>query len=123
MMKNSSTQSGSLLLILFLVFSYSCDTRKNPVETQVLKDPGLTYQPYKPQPTDRVVSRAKYKDQLYGFWLGQCIANWTGLVTEMDKVGNIGDIKTGNFYTREDRYPQSMKFTMYEAGNYTTRNQ
>lgn len=48
------------------------------------------------------ISRDKYKDQLYGFWLGECIANWTGLVTEMDKIGNIGEIKTGNFYTRED---------------------
>ena len=33
--------------------------------------------------------------------MGQCI-NWTGLVTEMDKIGNIGDIKTGDFYTMED---------------------
>jgi len=48
------------------------------------------------------ISRAAYKNQLYGFWLGQCIANWTGLVTEMDKIGNIGDIKTGEFYTREN---------------------
>jgi hypothetical protein len=48
------------------------------------------------------ISRDKYQDQLYGFWLGQCIANWTGLVTEMDKIGNIGAIKTGDFYTRED---------------------
>ncbi|MDG1902511.1 MAG: ADP-ribosylglycohydrolase family protein [Bacteroidales bacterium] len=43
-----------------------------------------------------------YKDQLYGFWLGQSIANWTGLVTEMDKIGNIGEIKTGDFYVRND---------------------
>ncbi|MCU4173810.1 ADP-ribosylglycohydrolase family protein [Carboxylicivirga sp. N1Y90] len=49
-----------------------------------------------------VISREKYADQLYGFWLGQCIANWTGLVTEMDKIGNIGEIKTGDFYTRHD---------------------
>jgi hypothetical protein len=39
---------------------------------------------------------------LYGFWLGECIANWTGLVTEMDKIGNIGEIQTGLFYTRDD---------------------
>lgn len=49
-----------------------------------------------------IISRADYKDQLYGFWLGQCIANWTGLVTEMDKIGNIGEIQTGPFYTRDD---------------------
>jgi len=48
------------------------------------------------------VSRADYEQRLYGFWLGQCIANWTGLVTEMDKIGNIGEIQTGPFYTRED---------------------
>ena len=48
------------------------------------------------------ISRTQYQDQLYGFWLGQCIANWTGLVTEMDKIGNIGEIKTGEFYTREN---------------------
>lgn len=57
---------------------------------------------YKPKSTDRIISRQEYKDKLYGFWLGQCIANWTGLVTEMDKIGNIGDIKTGAFYTRTD---------------------
>ena len=48
------------------------------------------------------ISREKYSNQLYGFWLGQSIANWTGLITEMDKIGNIGEIKTGNFYTRDD---------------------
>ena len=49
-----------------------------------------------------VISRSEYHNKLQGFWLGQCIANWTGLVTEMDKIGNIGEIKTGDFYTRED---------------------
>jgi hypothetical protein len=38
------------------------------------------------------ISRDQYYDQLYGFWLGQNIANWTGLVTEMDKIGNIGEM-------------------------------
>ncbi len=53
-------------------------------------------------PSYHIISRDQYKDRLYGFWLGQCIANWTGLVTEMDKIGNIGEIRTGDFYTRED---------------------
>lgn len=48
------------------------------------------------------ISRADYAQHLQGFWLGECIANWTGLVTEMDKIGNIGEIRTGDFYTRED---------------------
>ena len=39
-------------------------------------------------------------DQWQGFWLGQSIGNWTGLVTEMDKIG--GDGEHGRFYTRED---------------------
>ena len=30
------------------------------------------------------------------------VGTWTGLVTEMDKVGSIGEIKTGAFYTRDD---------------------
>jgi len=49
-----------------------------------------------------VISPSDYQNRLYGFWLGESIANWTGLVTEMDKIGNIGEIKTGNFYTRDD---------------------
>ena len=49
-----------------------------------------------------IISKDDYSEKLYGFWLGQCIANWTGLVTEMDKIGNIGELKTGDFYTRED---------------------
>jgi endonuclease/exonuclease/phosphatase family metal-dependent hydrolase len=48
------------------------------------------------------ISRDEYYDKLQGFWLGINIANWTGLVTEMDKIGNIGEIKTGDFYTSED---------------------
>ena len=39
-------------------------------------------------------------DQWQGFWLGQSIGNWTGLITEMDKVGGQG--RQGEFYTRQD---------------------
>ena len=53
-------------------------------------------------PGDKLISSLDYLNKLYGFWLGQCIANWTGLITEMDKIGNIGNIKTGKFYTRKD---------------------
>ena len=71
-------------------------------ETPAVSDPQLTYKEYESNPSDLVLSRAEYKNKLYGFWLGQCIANWTGLVTEMDKIGNIGEITTGDFYTREN---------------------
>jgi len=79
-MKLFSTFSIALILL------FSCNKeRKNPKDEVYL-----------------TISRDKYYNQLYGFWLGECIANWTGLVTEMDKIGNIGDIKTGDFYTREN---------------------
>lgn len=47
-----------------------------------------------------IVSRSDYANRLEGFWLGQSIANWTGLVTEMDKIGGEGP--AGEFYTRDD---------------------
>lgn len=45
------------------------------------------------------ISRAEYSEKLQGFWLGQNIANWTGLITEMDKVGTP---ETMPFYTDDD---------------------
>lgn len=41
------------------------------------------------------ISRTEYHEKLQGFWLGQCIANWTGLTTE-------GARKTQPFYTEMD---------------------
>ena len=52
------------------------------------------------QETELILSRPSYHNSLQGFWLGQSIANWTGLVTEMDKIGGEGE--HGVFYTRED---------------------
>ncbi|MGB2106404.1 MAG: ADP-ribosylglycohydrolase family protein [Porticoccaceae bacterium] len=45
------------------------------------------------------ISRQQYQEKLEGFWLGQNIANWTGLITEMDKVGTP---QTMPFYTDSD---------------------
>jgi len=37
--------------------------------------------------TSRIsVNRDGYLKRMAGFWMGACIANWTGLITEMDKV-------------------------------------
>jgi hypothetical protein len=66
----------------------------------VLVNPLMEYLPYAPKAGDLAISRADHLDKLYGFWLGQCIANWTGLVTEMDKIGGQG--LHGEFYTREN---------------------
>jgi hypothetical protein len=51
------------------------------------------------KPTALELSRQSYHDKFHGFWLGQSIGNWTGLITEMDKVG---DETTLPFYTDED---------------------
>ncbi len=94
----------TILLALYLAMPACKDIQKNQEKEAVnpLQDPSLTYTAYVPKSTDRIISRSAYADKLYGFWLAQCIANWTGLVTEMDKVGNIGATKTGDFYTQED---------------------
>lgn len=86
-------------ILAFILILTACGKKVNP-EAEV--NPDFIYSDFKPQGKVIAISRKQYADKLYGFWLGQCIANWTGLVTEMDKIGNIGEIKTGNFYTRED---------------------
>ncbi len=85
-----------------LILSGSCTLPAAERSGEVPASDRIEYRRYAPGPADLTVCRETYHDKLYGFWLGQCIANWTGLITEMDKIGNIGDIKTGDFYTRED---------------------
>ncbi|MDC6389221.1 ADP-ribosylglycohydrolase family protein [Maribacter sp. PR1] len=92
-------------LLLVSCLGISCKDTKNTKQNEsinALQDSSLTYTDYSPKPTDHAIPRSEYANKLYGFWLAECIANWTGLVTEMDKIGNIGEIKTGDFYTRED---------------------
>lgn len=87
-----------IVTIVFFAFNYNFVLGQSNTKNNETLSPIK----YKPKPTDKIISRKEYKEKLYGFWLGQCIANWTGLVTEMDKVGSIGEIKTGAFYTRDD---------------------
>lgn len=87
-------------ILSFLLACFSCDQRVSRLDP--IFEKGFTGNHYHPKSTDLSISREQYADKLYGFWLGECIANWTGLVTEMDKIGNIGDIKTGSFYTRDN---------------------
>ena len=88
-------------ILTFLLLS-SCHHQKN--NSAEVKSNGNDSDAtiYDPSASDLKISRSEYQGKLYGFWLGQCIANWTGLVTEMDKVGNTGEPKTGEFYTREN---------------------
>ena len=88
-------------LVLVIIQLLSCSILDdNSAETTA--DPFLNYKDYEPRSSDRIINRAEYIDKLHGFWLGQSIANWTGLITEMDKIGNVGEIKTGEFYTMDD---------------------
>ena len=99
-------QPFAFLIISCLILLTSCKNETKSVHpektTNTIRDSALTYIDYDKKASDLIISRSDYQNQLYGFWLGQCIANWTGLVTEMDKIGDIGEIKTGEFYTRED---------------------
>ena len=78
-----------LLLIGIITFLFNCDLNQKNVSSNKSKD-------------SIYINRTSYLEQLEGFWLGTSIANWTGLVTEMDKIGNTNDISTLPFYTRED---------------------
>ena len=89
----------TLLSLIILIFSCS---EKKKSSFDALQDVNLKYREYTPKGNEIVISRAEYLNKLKGFWLAQCIANWTGLITENDKIGNIGESKTGDFYTRED---------------------
>ncbi|MFZ9234732.1 MAG: ADP-ribosylglycohydrolase family protein [Algoriphagus sp.] len=100
-------------LSLSLLFVLCCT--KMLAQQNVTKNPSLNYQSYNPKSTDLKIDRAAYAEKLQGFWLATCIANWTGLVTEMDKIGNIGDIKTGPFYTRAD-WGQPDQGSIWAAG-------
>ena len=90
------------LFICLLAYIGPFNSKIDISSKEVLRDNDLIYAEYSPKDSDLKISRLEYQNKLYGFWLGQCIANWTGLITEMDKIGDIGDIKTGNFYTMED---------------------
>ncbi len=97
-MKRAKT---AIIFISILFFTTFCKN-KNTDKNNLLINQNFEYNKYVKKSSDIVISREKYSDKLQGFWLGECIANWTGLVTEMDKIGNIGEIQTGDFYTRND---------------------
>ena len=91
----------NLILISVIISLNSCSS-EIASKQNIIKDDNLEYKNYTPTGKEIIVSRNDYFNKLKGFWLAQCIANWTGLVTENDKIGNIGKSKTGYFYTRED---------------------
>ena len=91
----------NFILISVIIFLNSCSSEIGSKQN-IIKDDNLEYKNYTPTGKEIIVSRNDYFNKLKGFWLAQCIANWTGLVTENDKIGNIGKSNIGDFYTRED---------------------
>jgi len=85
------------LYTLVMIFSSGC---AESVNTKIFSDSTKEKESTQVEVAKYIaVSRNDYQDKLHGFWLGQSIANWTGLVTEMDKVGTKA---TMPFYTDED---------------------
>ena len=92
-----------------------------PVCSQAIEpDQELNYPSYTASENDIVISRQDYHEKLQGFWLAECIANWTGLRTE-------GVKKTAPFYTdaawgtkqgrRKNGQPQMIEFVLVEEGD------
>ncbi len=102
MMLKSHLFRHILLALIVTVMILSCKEHEARRQTDILVDSNLINLEDTPKPSHITISRQQYHDKLQGFWLGACIANWTGLVTEMDKIGRIGEFDTGEFYTRND---------------------
>ncbi|MGC6499432.1 MAG: ADP-ribosylglycohydrolase family protein, partial [Henriciella sp.] len=91
------------LLTSVLVLMAGCQsvTEQGPLPGLALPiDPGLDYVTMEAGPTALVINRDTYREGFEGFWLRQSIGNWTGLITEMDKIGGPGE--AGVFYRGED---------------------
>ena len=68
----------SIIALIFISgFLLSCNNINNKKINNIIIDPEFTYHDYSPKLSDLVISREKYLDKLQGFWLGECIANWT----------------------------------------------
>ena len=65
-----------------------------------------------------IIYKDVYKNKLEGFWLGQCIGNWTGLITEMDKIGIAHQGKGEGFYTRKN-WGEKDQPNIWESNNYS----
>ena len=90
------------LNFIMVTFISACDgnVQQEVTQQEALQDSAIVEELTQAKKVEYLeISRADYQVKLHGFWLGQSIANWTGLVTEMDKVGTPA---TMPFYTDED---------------------
>jgi hypothetical protein len=113
-MKLIKTLSTHRFCVALLAATMLLSLSRRIVAQQISVKSGIAYTAYKPQTTDRVVNRSDYLQKLQGFWLGECIANWTGLVTE-------GVKKSGPFFTdkgwgtNQGRNKQLIDFVLVQA--------
>ena len=67
-----------------------------------------------------IINKKEYKNKLEGFWLGQLIANWTGIITEMDKIGIPINGKGEGFYTYDNWGKKDEPNIWSEYSNYNS---
>ena len=67
-----------------------------------------------------IINKKEYKNKLEGFWLGQSIANWTGIITEMDKIGIPINGKGEGFYTYDNWGKKDEPNIWSDSTNYKT---
>jgi hypothetical protein len=113
--KSSTTTLCAVLNTVVMTLLVLVATARDAPAEGVPLDPQLTYPDYQAKDGDRVVSRTEYMEKLEGFWLGECIANWTGLRTE-------GVKKSAPFFTdkawgtNQGRNRQKIEFVLVESG-------
>jgi hypothetical protein len=78
-----SAKIGTAVFIIWISCSLSCSSKQNQLR----------------------IDKDQYKDRLKGFWLGSCIANWTGLPTENQRTGFP-------FYTDSDFGPDKFDYVL-----------
>lgn len=111
-MINRSLLLPSIATLIALVLSAPLHAAPSAA---TLMDPDLQY-PALPERSEgfRLLSRRQFQTAMQGFWLGQSLANWTGLITEMDK-------NTPPFYTDADWGKPDQKSVWGEFVPHATR--
>ncbi len=107
-----------VLLVIFLPMGIS-----SAAMAGVVGDPDLMYPEVRYNKGNMQIPRSEYSEKLQGFWLGQCIANWTGLRTEMQRrkppffTDDDWGTKKGRFLNKTiGKEPQMIEFVLVEKG-------
>lgn len=112
---HKNMESSMHLKTALIIGAATAATTTGTLAQNIPPDKDLEYPRYSEKPGDRIISRSEYHKKLQGFWLGQCIANWTGLRTE-------GVKKTAPFFTdnawgtNQGSKNQKIEFVLVEEG-------